>query len=293
MNGQSEELESISCEISYSRINFNKQKTISARNERAFTLVELLTVISILALLMAILMPVLIASRSHGKRIFCSSNIRQLILADTAYAGENAGSFVPAASDIFTDNRHRWYGARDNINSPFDSAKGPLAAHLGRISLKCPTKVNFLTLNPSQSQYDAGSGGYGYNMIYIGSRIWADGYEDHSCKVTTQDSEVRKPAQTLMFADTAMAKQGRYIEYSFAEPRYFVVNGVPVTDSGWNPTPSIHFRHRGRANVGWVDGHVTSERMADYDGVNPDGVRPAEMNLGWFEPMDNTLFDLK
>jgi hypothetical protein len=67
-----------------------------------------------------------------------------------------------------------------------------------------------------------------------------------------------------MFADTAMAKSGFYIEYSFAEPRYFV-----------------------------VDGHVSSEKMGNYDGINPDGVSPSDMDLGWFEPMDNTLFDLK
>jgi prepilin-type N-terminal cleavage/methylation domain-containing protein len=293
MIGQTNDLTNLYCEISSVQINLDKQTTTSAGSKKAFTLIELLVVISILGLLMGILMPVLIASRSQGRQIVCSGNIKQLILAGTAYSGENAGSFVPAASDIFSDNRHRWYGVRDNIDNPFDSAKGPLATYLSQGFLKCPTKVNFLALNPSHSDYDAGSGGYGYNMIYIGSRIWADGYEDHSCEVSTKDSEVRKPAQTLIFADTAMASHGRYIEYSFAEPRYFVVNGAPVTDAGWNPTPSIHFRHRRRASVGWVDAHVTSERMADYDGINPDGTAPAGMNLSWFAPMDNSLFDLK
>ena len=96
-----------------------------------------------------------------------------------------------------------------------------------------------------------------------------------------------------MFADTAMAKPNYHMEYSFAEPRYFVLNGIPVTTSGWNPSPSIHFRHRGLANIGWADGHVTSEKMARYDGTNFDGLKPANMDLGWFEPLDNSLFDLK
>ena len=108
------------------------------------------------------------------------------------------------------------------------------------------------------------SGRYGYNMIYIGSRIWIDGYEDQNCKVTTKDADIRRLAQTLMFADTAMAKPGFYIEYSFAEPRYFVINGVPVTDSRWNPSPSIHFWHRGRANISWIDSHVSSEKIGKY-----------------------------
>ena len=70
-------------------------------------------------------------------------------------------------------------------------------------------------------------------------------------------------------------------------------NGEAVIDYGWDPSPSIHFRHRGQANVGWADGHVSSEKMGKYDGINDDGVRPTDMDLGWFEPMDNTSFDLK
>jgi hypothetical protein len=33
--------------------------------------------------------------------------------------------------------------------------------------------------------------------------------------------------------------------------------------------------------------------MGSYDGTNDDGTRPFEFNIGWFEPMDNSLFDLQ
>ena len=101
---------------------------------------------------------------------------------------------------------------------------------------------------------------------------------------------------TLNHSLCAMATKktyGFYIEYSFAEPRYFVVSGEPVISSGWQPRPSIHFRHLGRANIGWVDGHIGSEKMTEYNGLNEDGLRPIDMDLGWFEPIDNSSFDLK
>lgn len=265
--------------------------------KKAFTLLELLIVITVTALLMGILMPALSAARAQGKDAVCKSNIRQLLLANIGYATENSGSYVPAAMDIFTDNKNRWHGARDDINKPFDSAKGPLAGYLADDGVKeCPEKVNFRKGDPWDWDFEDGCGGYGYNMTYIGSRIWEGGYEDEQCRVTTRDSEVRCPAKTLMFADTAMAKldNGRpyYLEYSFAEPPYFVVNGEPAGDWGY-ASPSIHFRHRGRANIGWADGHIDAKEMADFDGNNAYGVKSADMMLGWFEPIDNSQFDLE
>ena len=52
---------------------------------RAFTLVELLTVIGIIALLAAILFPVLAASRALARRTTCTSNLRQVGLALRMY----------------------------------------------------------------------------------------------------------------------------------------------------------------------------------------------------------------
>jgi prepilin-type N-terminal cleavage/methylation domain-containing protein/prepilin-type processing-associated H-X9-DG protein len=259
---------------------------------KAFSLIELLVVLSLISLLMCILLPVLSTSRAQSKKIACASNLRQLLLANINYARENHDYYVHAATDIFSDNKYRWYGVRDNTSEPFDLSKGPLASQLGQINVKCPAQVNYTNLKPSEPEYDQGSGGYGYNMIYIGSTIWRDGYEDESCKQTSKTTSVKQPAKTLIFADTAMIKSDNYIEYSFAEPRYFVVNDEPDADSGWEPTPSIHFRHREFANIGWADGHVDSEKMGKYDSVNNNRVRPSGKNLGWFEPMDNSMFDL-
>ena len=102
-------------------------------------------------------------------------------------------------------------------------------------------------------------------------------------------SEVEKPGETLMFADTAFNQDGSLIEYSFAEPPHFVMYGYV---SSRYAKPSIHFRHRGWANVAWADGSVRSRRMAKYD-EKAQSAASYNMKLGWFEPIDNTLFDLE
>ncbi|MEM8874752.1 MAG: prepilin-type N-terminal cleavage/methylation domain-containing protein [Planctomycetota bacterium] len=64
------------------------------RGRQAFTLVELLVVIGIIALLIAILLPSLQAARNASKSVKCLSNMRQLAIAHTMYVSENGGYFV-------------------------------------------------------------------------------------------------------------------------------------------------------------------------------------------------------
>ncbi len=269
------------------------------KESKAFTLIELLVVISIIALLTAILMPALGVARSGSRALACKSNLRQLVIANIGYATENDGFYVPAASDMW-DNAglHRWHGIRDALGEPFDPLRGPLIGYLadGRVK-ECPLKMEFVKGQDWNTNFEQGGGGYGYNMTYIGSRIsqnavgsvqaWKDSYA-----MTARMTEIAAPALTLMFADTAMANdQKSLIEYSFAEPPFTVHNGRPVTE--FYMSPSIHFRHKGQTNVGWADGHIEPRRMAGSGDKNVYGTISGDFKLGWFEPLDNTPFDLE
>jgi prepilin-type processing-associated H-X9-DG protein len=63
--------------------------------------------------------------------------------------------------------------------------------------------------------------------------------------------------------------------------------------TGFYMSPTLHFRHQGRANIGWADGHIESRPMASIEQSNVYGVNSAAMSLGWFDPVDNSLFDLR
>ena len=274
---------------------------MSAEKRKAFSLIELLVVISVISLLMAILLPVLATARSQACSAVCKSNLRQLFLANTGYTIENDGHYVPAAPDITSGKggKYRWHGVRESADEPFDPLQGPLAGYLSNGKVKeCPEGVDFVKGGSWNENFEQGCGGYGYNHIYLGSRNW----EDRQFKTieqmeragweTTRTTEVGKPGETLMFADTAMCvEKPNLIEYSFAEPPFYVYKGKPLTS--FYLSPSIHFRHRDLANVVWADGHSDSRRMAGFGDKNVYDVDSAEMKLGWFEPIDNTLFDLK
>jgi prepilin-type N-terminal cleavage/methylation domain-containing protein len=62
---------------------------------RGFTLVELLVVVSIIALLVAILMPALTHARELARRGVCASNLHSVVLSANIYAQADSGGYYP------------------------------------------------------------------------------------------------------------------------------------------------------------------------------------------------------
>ncbi|KPK78920.1 MAG: hypothetical protein AMJ81_14380 [Phycisphaerae bacterium SM23_33] len=267
----------------------------------AFTLVELLVVIGIIALLITMLMPSLRRARELTRSTLCKTQLGGLVRANQLYAAENDYVYVPAASDIFwgaAGNLNRWHGVRKDLSSPFDPAKGPLARYLGQDGKikHCPSFTNFRT-GAGAVAYEAGSGGYGYSDIYVGSQFWKYGFYHNSPgqRLGAPAGQIRHPAETVMFSDAAMpqALGGRpvYVEESFCYCPFGLDHKGSVT-AAFPRQPSIHFRHLDRVNVGWCDGHVADRDDFRSIPSNVYGANPQQMMVGWFGPNDNSLFDL-
>jgi prepilin-type processing-associated H-X9-DG protein/prepilin-type N-terminal cleavage/methylation domain-containing protein len=277
------------------------------RSRKAFTLVELLVVIGIIAALLGILLPALAASRATAQSTVCQSNLRQIVTACLNYAGDNQGYWPPASLDFYRFNLNRWHGTRPTMNDPFNFAGSCLRPYLGG-SLgvgairACPDFVPTFASGPLA--FEASAGGYGYNGQYIGSSSDIPWIQTGTMNPTTWDQSIgnvpakmnmiQRSSSKIAFADAAMGQAGNaLIEYSFLAPPtsfagYFDAAGEPVYVPS---TPSIHFRHRNHANIAWADGHVTSELFTwTYPGVTWYGANNSLLHLGYFGPHDNSLF---
>ncbi len=258
-----------------------------ARRSAAFTIVELLVAVAIIALLLSVLLPALSGARAQAAAVVCASNLRQLVSANLYYSADHVDRLAPGAAD-FRINLHRWHGARSRVSEPFEPRGGALTNYLsdddGAIR-RCPA-LRIELDDRDWRRFERNAGGYGYNNDYLGVDLrwdprgfWIRERDVVGARVDT----MKLPTQTLMFADAALVN-GELVEYSFAHPQF-----VP-TQPTIRYNPSLHFRHQDEANIGWSDGHVARRRFA-LSGDSIYGGSPEAERIGWFdEPKPDSAF---
>ncbi|UCE49442.1 MAG: prepilin-type N-terminal cleavage/methylation domain-containing protein, partial [Phycisphaerales bacterium] len=180
----------------------------------AFTLIEVLIVISIIALLMGILVPVLSRVRKSARSVVCLANVKRLALAGVMYAQEN-GTFPPhrMKRKNFSDphNFVNKYGREQpRWQWFFDQGVGPVIDPSGWVRQKGDVFTDADTLmmtneyficpefrHPQYSVYDIRNGSYGYNYQYLGNaRDRPDLGKFQNFPV--RESDIEKPSATIV-----------------------------------------------------------------------------------------------
>ena len=116
-----------------------------SKDNMAFTVPEVLAVVAIIAILMALLLPMFAKGKHAAKRVLCANNLKQFVLADLAYATENGQKFPISNGFIPTSisYEHLAYMAR---NYRWNIPPAPVSAWPRRAQqppwINCPMAVD-------------------------------------------------------------------------------------------------------------------------------------------------------
>ena len=234
------------------------------RITRAFTLIELLVVIAIIALLAALLLPALRGAKAQAKRIQCMSQVRQLSVVWTVYAGDHADTlalngvseaYAPAP---YQPTRKFWvsgsfYTAADstNLDMILDPRYSLFAPYLKSAKVYlCPGDKDTVVVN---SRPEAKLRSYEMNC-YLG---W-DGRDDSRLGTEMQRYRVFKKYSELSAVRPAGLSLFHDVHPSSICWPYF---GVFMSrDSFFNFPSTVH--NRGGV-IAYTDGHAERHRWMD------------------------------
>jgi len=262
-------------------------RTITRRQNNAFpdafTLIELLVVLAVVAILAALLLPVLHRAKQSARMINCISNQKQLAMVWILYAHDNNDKLVANGIPIRVPTRNiKWVQgafvfAEDSTNSDWilNSNWALFARYMGTVAnYVCPgdpPTVSYLGSSyPRVRSYSLNN--------YLGWEGPPDGnLRQDNWQVFQKSNQIERPAEIFLLQDVN--------QKSICWP-YF--GTYMDRESFFNFPSSVHGR---RGTVSFTDGHVQAHRWKDPRTVEAkssnyhahDDASLRNVDIGWLQ----------
>ena len=249
-----------------------------ASGRSAFTIIELLVVISIIGILAGMLLPTLSGARTSAHDVRCKSNLKQIGAAFEMYLNANEGYYPcvrwgNGAELRWPETLAPYIGG--SVEDPTRGSEFATGNKFTNNVFKCPAIGSSAAQATSFPRGDyARTGSYGYNWMTFGPPHPTT--NNFGRKYPVRSTQIAAPSRTILVADSFGQKT------LGADPHAFTLDPPEMLcGTGWGqrrglgtePCP-VDPRHDGKFNAVFADGHVESLTMqeAGYSSDDPTGV---------------------
>ena len=231
---------------------------------RGFTLIELLVVIAIIAILAAILLPVLSAAQARARKITCVNNNHEIAAAILMYVSDNNGRFPPLNEKNYAFHTTNWWFVYLNKAGLITST----TVTNGSV-WRCPEVKDADIQSGTTAYYGVACQGYGPYEDTVNPSDCIVRYDLTPAGTVVGGQNVnviRRFSQIWMIGDVGTPKVNPTVNKLPIAYNTELTVIKPVIGSGWTTVPSYKqaaCRHQGRAVFSCCDGHVEDWRWSD------------------------------
>lgn len=213
------------------------------RGNRAFTLVELLVVIAVVAILASLLLPALTRARETAQEIGCRNNLRQVGMGGLMYIEDQRKGYPS-------------YYFHYPVNYP--SKPGGMANYLGYTEVLSRKNTVFTCLT-AHGRYPCDYSGWPMNRTYSVNYYTMSMKNDNSANMEAIGFDtVRSPSKMMFFSDAMRISQPAGRDDKFFHEVY-TRNGFSVTY-----LEPEYYHHRNGFNSVYIDGHVNRMNLSAF-----------------------------